>query len=395
MGGQSITTDIAILGGGLAGLLIAVELAAHSSVVVVDKQPRRGKAFKYWVTPSTIDAPYFADLIDQRFTTMDFISHCGDIRRVKGDYALWDGDGIISRLQRRAEVLGCEFLNKHHFYSFRRTDGKIVAMCEGREIVCSLVVDCMGAGSPLTQALSVIDIRGYYAVIGAELTANDEVKPVCLHNVTIGSNARYLEIFPRSNGQVYAALIAPITNLGLRADVSKEFDFILSHTSYKNILNKQNRKRGLLGIVPVGNLRRQAVDNIYFFGEAGQIHPAATGACLTVMLDALKPIAAGLTRCVKEQTVTARDLRRIRGGMTDFNAKFQLALYDEILSWSSPDFRRVLLKMKTIDDELINDMLFGRIDLKSKMTAKNIVRIIRTSNWPLIRSFVRAALKVS
>lgn len=393
MGTAQLTTDIAILGGGISGLLLAEELARQNAIIVIDKAPRGTEVNKYWVTPSCVDAAAFADLVDRRFDTMDFISHCGDSRRVTGDYTLWDGDAIISRLRRRAEEHGCLFLYDHHFYSFRRKEGSIVVMCEEKEIVCSLVIDCMGVESPLTQALSVTRIRGYYAVVGAELSAKREIQPICLHNVAIRSNARYLEVFPRSNGRVFAALIAPIARLDKRADVHREFNFILSHTPYKNALCSSKRYRGLLGIVPVGPIRRRAVDNIYFFGEAGQIHPAATGACLTTMLKALRPTTIGLTHCVKEKSLSARSLAQIRGGMSSFNTKFQLALYDEVLSWSSVDFGKVVRKMETIDDQSINDLLFGCIDPKSKITSKSFAGILKTGNWSFVRSLIRAALQ--
>lgn len=389
MRGNSLKADIVILGGGISGLLLAAELSKFNRVIVVERDAKRAQQNKYWVTPSNVDASPLGSFVDRQYHYMDFISSDGAFRRVFGDFTLWNGDDVIAHLYALAEANGCVFLFEHHFFSFRRLHGRAVVSCEEKEIDCALVVDCMGWQSPFALAFSLATIRGYYFAVGLEMEMAAEIEPTCLHNIKLSNDARYLEVFPRSNGHAFISLIAPLSSLDKRNEVSREFHFILAHTPYSSKLRRLPETRSLFGVVPVGAMKKQAIDNVYFFGEAGYSHPAATGACLTPLLKTLPSVAANLTRCVAENTLRGVDLGAAAGGLSALNKRFQLNLYNEVLSWSSKDFSDVIRKLENVDDKMITRVLFGDIDMASILTVRSILRLLKNGNWPLLRSVAR------
>jgi flavin-dependent dehydrogenase len=384
-----LKADIVILGGGISGLLLAAELSKSNRVIVIEKNAKKEQQNKYWVTPSGISAPPLGHFIDRQYRYMDFISYDGAHRRVFGDFTLWNGDDVTSHLYTVAKSNGCVFLFNHHFFAFRRVRGRVVVLCEDKEIECALIVDCMGWQSPFALAFSLAKLRGYYFVVGMEVEMVEELEPTCLHNIKLSEDARYIEVFPRSNGCAFISLISPLANLNMRSEISREFHFILAHTPYKSKIRTLPETRSLFGIVPVGAIKKQAIDNVYLFGEAGYTHPAATGACLTPLLKALPAVSANLTRCVAENTLREVELSSISGGLTALNKKFQLNLYNEVLSWSSTNFSDVIKKLDDVDDEMITRVLFGDIDIASALTARNILSLVKNRNWPLLRSVAR------
>jgi flavin-dependent dehydrogenase len=393
MGAAKLEADIVVLGAGISGLLLAAELSRSHKVVVVEKEKPQQQQEKYWVTPSDVPIDPLGGHIDQKYQFMDFIGFDGTYRRVHGELILWDGAGITAHLYNRAAEGGCRFLFEHHFFSFQRSHKRITVQCEETEIECSLIVDCMGWQSPFGLSFSLVTMKGYYFAVGAELEMHQPLDPVCLHNIRLGPQARYIEIFPRSNGRAYVSLIAPLSHLDSRKEVSREFHFILDHTPYRSKFSRSKASRPLFGIVPVGAIRRRSIDNVYFFGEAGFTHPAATGACLTPMLRSLRAVAGGLSDCVTEGRLDARDLATVGPGLTRLNQRFQLNLYSEVLSWTSAEFSSVLKKLEGVDDEIISRVLFGNIDMSSILTAKNIVNLARNRNWPLLRAAAQMFLK--
>src|ERR1043165_704278 len=122
-----LSTDVVVVGGGVAGLLIASALAPEVSVVLLEQQdsfPRN----KYWLTDEKAVAknPHLQACIDRRYEFFDFVANDGLTATVGGSYCLWNTDLLVEHLAKELSVRGVQILTGHKFYSLAYGVDKIV-----------------------------------------------------------------------------------------------------------------------------------------------------------------------------------------------------------------------------------------------------------------------------
>src|SRR5207248_3197481 len=149
-------------------------------------------------------------------------------------------------------------------------------------------------------------------------------------------------------GTAHAAIILPSRKYKPDRSIKAELLFILrkSHYAEQVIWEPSEPRKNYFGIVPVGHLHTPALDRIAFFGEAGQSNPAATATALTRMLLVYQDLAESIALCVKQDTLSRRDLTRsMPGSMTGMNRAFQEILFDSLLTFNSDDWRSLVHEM--------------------------------------------------
>jgi flavin-dependent dehydrogenase len=223
-----ISTDVVVAGGGIAGLLIASALAPKFSVVLLE-QRESIPCNKYWLTDAETvrKNPQLETCVDSYYTSMDFLSYDGLTATVKGDYSLWDTNKLIGRLEQDVRAAGAEVLTGHTLYSFSQETDAIIVRANAQTIRASLLIDCMGFGSPIVGARNVATIKGYYIVHGCEVQLKAKLRPVGLDNVVINRHPAFFELFPTSKGTAHAALILPSHQYKPARSLPSELDFIL------------------------------------------------------------------------------------------------------------------------------------------------------------------------
>lgn len=369
-----ISTDVVVAGGGISGLLIASALASKFSVVLLE-QHESLPSNKYWLTDTETvrKNPHLEACVDSYYESMDFVAYDGLIATVKGDYTLWDTNKLIGRLEQDAREAGADVLTGHTLYSFSHETDAIVVRANSQSIRASLLIDCMGFGSPIVGARNVSTIKGYYIVHGCEVLLKDHLRPVGLDNVVINRHPAFFELFPTAKGTAHAALIMPSHQYKPARSMSSELDFILRKSHYSQHIAqqpKENRKT-YFGIVPVGRLKTSALDRIVFFGEAGQANPAASATALTRMLLVYQELAESIGQCLKQNTLTRRHLTRsMPPYMTRMNRVFQELLFDSLLSFNSDDYRRLVRELRDYPSDVINDMIFAKFGFKKARIAR-------------------------
>lgn len=83
--------DVVILGGGVAGLLLASELAAEQKLLLIE-QSRSFRSYKYWLTDhaSMELNRELETAVEKRYDSLDFISYDQHAYRCRGSYILWN-----------------------------------------------------------------------------------------------------------------------------------------------------------------------------------------------------------------------------------------------------------------------------------------------------------------
>ena len=391
-----ISTDVIVAGGGVSGLLIASALASQCSVVLLeqhDSLPRN----KYWLTEEQAakQNPHLSSCVERYYDFMDFVAYDGLTATVNGRYCLWDTDKLIGQLEQDLASLGDQILTGHTLYSFSQARDAIIVRANSLEIRAKLLIDCMGFGSPIVGAKGIATIKGYYIVHGCEVRVKNGVRPVGLDNVVINQSPAFFELFPTSNGTAHAAIILPSRKYKPNKPIKSELQFILgkSHYAEQIILDPSERRKNYFGIVPVGRLRTPALDRIAFFGEAGQSNPAATATALTRMLLVYQELAESIVLCLKQDTLSRRDLARAMPlSMTRMNRVFQEILFDSLLAFNSDDFRCLVKEMKDYPADIVNDMIFAKLSFKKARIMRLAAHAFRTDSVlgrHVVRSFLR------
>jgi len=390
-----ILTDVIVAGAGVAGLLIGSEIATKHSVVLLE-QGDSLPTNKYWLTDeaAALANPELTDCIDRRYDFLDFVAFDGFRARVRGRYCLWDTDKLVQRLAQTFAARGGRLLTGHRLYTFSETEGKVAVRANSELIQGRLLVDCMGFGSPIVGAKDVSTIIGYYIIHGLEVELKEEIEPVGLDNVLIHRRPCYFELFPTSRGTAHAAIILPSRDYRPDRSIKGDLHFILNLSHYKSKLSVASNSRSYFGFIPVGRLRRPALDRVVFYGEAGQVNPATSATGLSRMLHTYKELAAALHDCLEHDALDRSNLLRgIPPSMTRMNRAFQETLFEQLLSFSSDDFRRLIQDLHDYPDDVVNDLIFASFDFRRQQALRFGMRALMRPRGILgpqiIRSIVR------
>ena len=392
-----LSTDVVVAGGGVAGLLIASALAPEFSVVLLeqaDALPRN----KYWLTDADAAEanPDLASCVDMRYDLLDFVAYDGLTATIRGDYCLWDTEKLIEALAATASVNGAKILTNHRFYTFTYERNRLAVRANSKTIHTRLFIDCMGFGSPLVGAKNVAKITGYYLLHGCEVPVINGIRPIALDNVLVNRNPSFFELFPTSRGSAHAALILPSRQHRPERSLPNEFSFIVNQSHYSSQIRRREQpvEKSYFGIVPVGRLDQPALDRIVFFGEAGQANPAASATGLTRMLKTYREVAAGLSNCLKTDSLQRRHLlRAIPPYMSRMNRVFQETLFEALLSFDSDRFRRLVDELKRYPEETVNKLLFAEFDFHGTNAARLALDSVLRKNSILGKNVLKSILR--
>ena len=358
-----VSVDVVIAGGGVAGLLIASALPADRSVIVIeqaDSLPRH----KYWLTDATSASRYSRNVecVAAQYDFLDFVAYDGFTATVGGKFCLWDTDKLIDCLANKAFQRGVQILTGHRLYSIAQQHDGILVRANEQCIRARLLVDCMGFGSPLVGAKDVATITGYYVLYGEHVTLNAPARPIALDNVVIHRHPTFFELFPTAEGTAHAALILPARQLAAHRSLEQEFAFICSKSHYAPLIraNAGSGRRTYQGIIPVGRLHTPCLDRIVFFGEAGQVNPAASATGLSRMLHTFQDLANGIEDCLRRDTLRREDLLRATPPyLTRMNRVFQESVFESLLTYTSDDFLRLVQDLAHYPSDVVSNLVFG------------------------------------
>jgi len=381
--------DVVILGAGVAGLLLASELSRVARVLVLERNERPAVT-KYWVTTEealTRNAD-LASAADWALDSMDFIAFDGATYRSEGSYRLWNTTALTCLLLQRTQERGGVVAFGQTFYSYARGRTGLTIMANGERITARLAIDCMGHQSPIIMAEGCGRIAGYYLLHGATFPMTGTLMPVALHNLSLSEHAAYVEAFPTSDGQLHIVLIIPARELRPSTNLSAEFEFVVRRSPYSKFIADPRKRSFLGGIIPVVRIKRRALDRLFFYGEAGQVHPAASGTALTRMLLSYRDVAAFLADRLQHDRLAASELSEAPGKIGRLNQAIQLALFRDILQWSSRRFRTIVVEADRLrNHQLMNELFFGDFDTTAAGVAMTLRTLTKARNWTLLSAF--------
>ena len=388
--------DITVSGAGISGLLIASQLSQDHSVIILEKE-KAIPGNKYWLTDkkSSLKNPELLECVDSEYKHLDFQAYDGTSFRCEGEYLLWDTELLTKKLEDIITSNNGIILKKHTFYSYKYTKGNIIVNANEKKIASKLLIDCMGYSSPIIYAKRLVQIKGYYILHGRTLNLKKEVNPIGLSNISISSKPKYLEVFPKRNGQAYVVLIEPAKSIVSSGSLKSEFKFLIERSEYSQYFDNLDKdEKHLWGIIPVGVLKSNSLDRIFLFGEAGQMNPSATATCFTQLLYSYKEISEKISKKVNDGKLKCTDLTIENPYLTRMNRKFHLYLFNNILNWNSDKFKELILQMQKMDNDFVNDIIFGMVSFNKYRNMRIFINLIKNGNYfvlnPLLKSYINS-----
>lgn len=388
-----VRCEVLICGAGISGLLLASELSKTCSVLVLERNPQALCSNKFWLTKRTASEanPELSACIDSEWNEMDFISNRRAVFTAKGRYVLWNTKKLEAFLLQRIRANGSEVRYEHRFYSYRYEQDEIVSQSNNTTIQSKLLVDCMGCSSPIVGSSGAIDILGYHHLYGRTMVLKKGINPVAVDNVLLSGSPTYLEVFPRSDGLANVVLISPAKRSESVKQLGRDFDFVVKSSHYSDYLEESSTVETLGGIVPIGKVKKTALDRIIFYGEAGQIHPAASCTCLNKLLHSYKDVAAKIALRLGDDQLGVNDLKRIVPRMNRFAQRFHQNLYKEMHSWTSDQGEAFVELLHCLDQKSLDDLVFGEIGPAHFAQIANLKRILEKGNTIWLKPLIRTA----
>ena len=205
-----------------------------------------------------------------------------------------------------------------------------------------------------------LSIIGYYLMHGTTFETEKKIDPIGLHNVMIQERPTYFEAFPTRDNLVHAAMIAPARHTRDFNALVKDFQYVTKKSQYCQLLTPCAKADRFFGIIPVGRIRKRALDRIYFYGEAGQVNPATSATGLTRMLSTYLEVANFLLSRMEADKLDRKSLSLSPVQyMTPKNRSFQEALFSKLLDFKSDEFKALVEGIRDHDSVMINDLIFA------------------------------------
>lgn len=392
--------DVVVLGGGISGLLIASELSNRYHIAIIEKEsliPHN----KYWLTnQKSYDLhPSLQSLIETEYDSMDISAYKEERYKCKGKFYLWNTKKLLKHFTELVNKNKGKIITATKFIDYKYEKNSIKVITDKNVYNTKLIIDCMGHGSPIISKNKLLKEFGYYILYGATLKLKKRIQPIGFCNPIKQKRAKYFEVFPiYSNNTAHAVYIslekAPMPYKNLKHN----FINFIKNTEFNKYLEIPDNfeKSQLGGIIPIGVLKKKALNRIYFFGESCQLNPASTATGFTRMLYKYKELAKELSIHLENNNLDQNSLCNIQiEYLSNFNKNIQLNVFQESLHWDSDDFLKLVKQMHFLDNDFVYNLLFGDLTKKDIFQFKNVLSLLKSKNIILLRNSIKAIIGIN
>ncbi len=301
----SITCDVCIIGGNLAGSYLAFLLAHEGiEVIVVEEHKRVGEPLQC----AGIVSQKLSDLIQindeiilNRINTARLISPDGSFIDIFGRERPY----VIDRVKldkyyyTRAVKTGARFFLGEKFITLKKDSGKkgpVVIQTNNREIMCKIIVGCDGPNSKVALLHGV----RHNLIFGMQVRAKYDILKNSTHMLF---NPKWKELFgwiiPEGNG---------ICRIGLGCKNNSKINFreLLDDLGINS--NKIIERNG--GFIPFGYVKSIAFERAILLGDSACMVKATTGGGIIMLLSASKIAKSAILKAMKKNDFSRKFLVR-------------------------------------------------------------------------------------
>lgn len=357
--------DAIILGGGPAGLAMASELSRKHSVLLIEKN-KIGTTQKAWTTSRKI----VEEAGVQKHISVEFplaYLRCLDGEKfyLHGDFVSMDECGVLDFWKKRALKNGARIEDETEFKSMKRKNGAAHVKTSKGSFTGRLLIDCMGANSPLARELFE---RVFYWSVYGEVFTNVDLKDTEIVGAAIRSEdvpTTWFEVLPVSKTSYVAYVfqyieepLDPEKLSKIHQEHMREF-YPKSNPRFA----KRERVREVKGIIPMGITYQNSKDNLFLFGDTSGIAPALAGSGFTNILRHHKKVAQHLSEKMVKGKLSEADLEYIYNDEERFSRDLQIIVGLFFLHSTPEQLKEVFSWMQALPNRTFFNLTFQKMRL--------------------------------
>jgi len=366
--------DVIIIGAGLAGLSLGSELSKKHNILVIEKGQIK-KEHKTWTTEEAIvrDAG-LEQFISVRFDKCYFKFLNKDKFYLYDKAVTVDDKAILNFFEKTIKNNQSKIMENCDFLDIaEKNDSHLTIKTKKGVFSTRLLIDCSGVDSTLTTRYKLYNKIFYYPVYGGIYDVSLKNKDIYIGEImTSDYPINWLETFPITENQT---LIYTFQYLKESIDpkvLKPIHQYQIKNCYLKNELKGKKMVREVYGVIPMGEVKKTAVDNIFFFGDTDLIGSPLAGSGFTNIIQHYKKIAEHISNNLTKNTLKEKDLNYTFSKIEQINRDIQTIIGLILINAKSKQVGLFFDMLKTFPNKVIVDTIFLRL------TIEEIALLIKT-----------------
>ena len=374
--------DVLIAGGGPAGLLLAVKIAPHLRVAILEKG-QVGDTQKFWITTRERlrrhDLEHCIQFESNRGVVKTFL---GPPAFASGNHAVVNDTALLASLKERAIGNGASIFEHSELVSLDWKDSKIVAgIHTGERLSARYLIDATGGSSPVVASLGISRIEGFYSVYGAYLENIDLVTTdiIGADVIYLGSPAPILEVIPTGRDSAHCVIFT----IGRRATQPERLRAEFERNCRLNPYFRTTSgtvSSPKFGVIPIGTQRKKWPPRIGLFGESALIQPALLGTAFNEVVLQVDDFASQILQAAaRDQVRIDPPTRTISQTLNDW---IQLKLAMRILDGSAADIEWIAEAIRQMGPQVAYRLFLSEMRWAELIKVASKLVLVRSSSQP-------------
>jgi len=356
--------DIIIIGAGPAGLALGSELSKKHQILIIERN-KIGMTSKAWTCERKIvEKAGLGKFISVSFNKAYIKSYKDNKFYVKGKYVSVDDKGLLLHFADNIKKNGSKVIDICRFISItKRTNEEVRIRTNKGVFSCSLLIDCSGVESKLVKKTKLYERIFYFPVYGGIYDIRLKEDEINLFETILKRKPlNYLEYFPVTKKEIVFYTFQYINQKKNASYLKRIHAEHLRKCALKGKLGK--RKKEIKGIIPLGMMRKHAIDNVFFFGDTSLIGAPMVGTGFTNILQHYKKFAKHISDKLMKGQLSEKELNYEYSEFEQINRTMQTILGVIFLKVSPKDFDIVVDILETLPNKIVWNLIFLRLTLK-------------------------------
>ena len=350
MDNNELFSDVLVVGGGPAGLLLAEKLSSQLKVCLLERG-QIGQTPKFWLTTAERLARHnLLEAAQNRAARATLGTFQGSFAYAEGDFAVADEAVLLGILKDRCLQASVCLIENTKVLNVAIDGQRLLLETTRRLYQTRLVLDASGGGSPFAATFRLHKLEGFYSIYGAHLKdiilASEDI--VGGHIIHFGHPAPILEVIPTGPTSAFCIVFVVSKDVIEPAKLSNSFREHVDHNPFFKIGNFECTNDLKMGVIPIGRPILRRLPGILPVGEAGMLQSPLLGAAFNEVLEYADLIAQAVLSAFGRHNNGIVQPRVKYPMVKNINDRIQLALARGLLDGSLESFDRLAWFIKEL-----------------------------------------------